>query len=76
MLTGVEILVWLIRENANSCIDVGESSSKGHEAVRKPLSDAEDQILLNATWARKTTQFKASERNTLRHGAESYAAYR
>lgn len=60
MLTGVEILIWLVRETTNSCVYVGESSSKGHEAVGKPSSDAEGQPLLNAARSINATKFEVA----------------
>lgn len=65
MLTGVEMLVWLVRETTNSCVYIGESSSKGHETVGKPLSDAEDQPLLNAIQSRDATEFGVAEETHL-----------
>lgn len=61
MLTGVEILIWFVRETTNSCVDVGESSRKGHETVGKPLSDAEDQPLWDTVRATMIVRFEGAE---------------
>lgn len=76
MLTGVKILIWLVSETTNSCVYVGESSSKGHEAVGKPLSDAEDQSLLKANTAKKYNEVRSCRSITSVHGIETYSARR